>query len=126
MKWIKTHRKVAIISGVFILLLIGFGVYNIIWYNYVTEYWEKYLEKVERSTEFGEHEVYCITDKEGIDYLVKKPNYLSYVGNLSIAYPQDKSPVTLLIWPYQDKDALKQYYADIDYLYEKAKALRDL
>lgn len=156
MKWIKKHWKAATISGVFILLLIGFGVYNIIWYSSVTEYWGKYLEKVERSPEFTDHEVYCITDEEGINYLVKKPNYLSYVGNLSITYPQEKSPVTLLIWPHQDKeweygafinsedggeymlnkdmrpvdtqdeDALKRYYADIDYLYEKAKALWNL
>ena len=156
MKWIKNHCKIFIILCILVLLLMGFGIYNLIWYQATTTYWGKFLEKVERSPEFSEHEVYSITDEEGITYLVKKPNYLSCVGNLSISYPIDDKPVTLLIWPKKDdiweygvminsedggefylgedmraldkrdEEAVKKYYPDIDYLYKKAKTLWEL
>ena len=156
MKWIKNHCKIFIILCILVLLLMGFGIYNLVWYQATTTYWGKFLEKVERSPEFSEHEVYSITDEEGITYLVKKPNYLSCVGNLSISYPIDDKPVTLLIWPKKDdiweygvrinsedggefylgedmraldkrdEEAVKKYYPDIDYLYKKAKALWEL
>ena len=55
MKWIKNHCKIFIILCILVLLLMGFGIYNLVWYQTTTAYWGMFLKKVERSPEFTEH-----------------------------------------------------------------------
>lgn len=84
-------KKLYIIITVIILL---FGVYNLIWY-YVTQ--SKYDNFSEKMDEFVKNRSYVLNPGDGYVYNVKYPDYLTFTGNLGVS--DEKNEISLIIWP---------------------------
>jgi hypothetical protein len=79
-----------------ILLLISisiFALFNISWFLITSIKYQPYIEVIPKN-EYG---FYGFTDEEGYNYNVKKPDYLSYTGNLGIT--DKNNEFALIIWP---------------------------
>ncbi|WP_062350432.1 hypothetical protein [Bacillus kwashiorkori] len=76
-----------------VIVLLGiFATWNIIWLIYVNVKFEKYMEAVPKN-DLGAH----ILEKDGYVFNVKKPEYLSFTGNLGVS--KLNSLDGLIIWP---------------------------
>lgn len=93
MQIIKKHKIISVI----ILLLILFGIWNLIWYVTVQNRYEPFLKAVPES-QAGTH----VTSEGSFTYNVKTPSYLSYTGNLGIS--DFDSGLSLIIWPLMNGD----------------------
>jgi len=84
---------------ILIMLVCCFLVYNLIWYLVVEHKYGAYAAGMERDTARGSR----ISDKhfnsvaENVDYTVKYPFYLEYVGNLAVVKRDTQE--ALIIWP---------------------------
>ena len=80
----------------FILLFVLFAglfcMYNVFWFISVQYKYKDYLEDVPE--EMGVHVQF--DERDNVTYNVKKPDYLSFTGNLGIS---DKEGLSLIIWP---------------------------
>lgn len=81
------------ISAVIITILILFMAYNIVWYLFS---YSKYGEYEKDFKEIADSGVKIYVDDEEYQYSVKKPSYLSWVGNLAIT--DNKLQNSLIIW----------------------------
>ena len=99
-KYLKEEkRKVRIVMSKkkrFILLFVLFAglfcMYNVFWFISVQYKYKDYLEAVPE--EMGVHVQF--DERDNVTYNVKKPDYLSFTGNLGIS---DKEGLSLIIWP---------------------------
>ncbi|MNW45226.1 hypothetical protein D3C74_224850 [compost metagenome] len=82
--------KILIIVGLILVLL--FGVWNIVWLIMTNNRYADFLEAVPKS-KFGNHTM----KKNGYSYNVKRPDYLSFTGNLGINDTDGGN--SLIIWP---------------------------
>ncbi|MCP3795520.1 MULTISPECIES: hypothetical protein [unclassified Paenibacillus] len=89
----KLNAKTWMIIGLIIVLL--FGVWNAVWFILTNNRYDDFLKAVPKS-KFGNH----IIKKDGYVYNVKRPDYLSFTGNLGINNPEARE--TLIIWPLID------------------------
>lgn len=85
-------KKILIIVGVIVLL---FGLYNLIWYKIVSE---KYNDFIIGMEEIYPNRTFAINNQDGYTFNVKLPNYLSYTGNLGVQ-PYEGGDCALIIWP---------------------------
>ncbi|MDR0489411.1 MAG: hypothetical protein LBG99_08495 [Propionibacteriaceae bacterium] len=89
----KKQRKVPALLILLGIVLLGFGVYNCIWYNVVQHKYDPYTVDM-RELYPGTH---VLDGDNGYNYNVKFPDYLSYTGNLGV---QTYNGVfALIIWP---------------------------
>ena len=82
-----------------IIIAVCFLVYNLVWYLIVENKYDVYIAGMERSTETvirvsGKH---FSAPADNVDYTVKYPNYLEYVGNLAVVKRDTRE--ALIIWP---------------------------
>lgn len=75
-----------------LILVVLFGVWNIVWLIMTNNRYESFLEAVPKS-KLGNH----IIKIDGYSYNVKRPDYLSFTGNLGINNPEEGK--SLIIWP---------------------------
>ncbi len=85
------RKKLYIILTVLILL---FGVYNLIWY-FVTQ--SKYDNLSKKMDEVVKNRSYVLNAGDGYVYNVKYPDYLTFIGNLGVS--DEKNEMSLIIWP---------------------------
>lgn len=98
-RWYKyKHKKFSTI----LLSLIGiFLMYNIFWFSWMHIMYSPYAKEVLKQN-IGGKVLYMTKDSEGYGYCVKKPDYLSYTGNLGVILPSDEDKPykdSLIIWP---------------------------
>lgn len=86
----KKHKKLVF----FILLIVVFGIYNLVWYIIIHSKYDKYTTNM---NEFRPNISYVMQEDDGYLYNVKLPNYLSYTGNLCVSTEDGKH--ALLLWP---------------------------
>lgn len=82
-------KRLILLFAVFVGL---FCIYNVFWFISVQYKYKDYLEAVPK--EQGVHVQF--DEKDNVTYNVKKPDYLSFTGNLGIT---DKKGMSLIIWP---------------------------
>lgn len=80
-------------KNIFILIIIAFVALNIIWFSITSVKYNKFIKDLPR---FGSIYSYG-TLKDGYNYHVKKPSYLSYTGNLAVS--NNETGELLIIWP---------------------------
>lgn len=78
---------------VIIIIILLFATINILWASIVNIKYNKYVKAIPKNS-FG---TYSMVDDDGYNFNVKKPDYLSFIGNLGIAnYTTGEA---LIIWP---------------------------
>ena len=80
-----------------------FAAYNAVWFAWSRVKYGALSDGMEEM-DFGAFAAprYISADADGYDYLVKYPEYLSFVGNMSVGLPAaDDNPFTdaLIVWP---------------------------
>ncbi|HAK42009.1 MAG TPA: hypothetical protein DCM59_03915 [Clostridium sp.] len=85
---IKINRK-----KILIFIILVFVVLNISWFSITSIKYNKFVKDLPK---FGPGLSYS-TLKDGYNYNVKKPNYLSYTGNLGVS--NSEKGEFLIIWP---------------------------
>lgn len=75
------------------ILLVGFIVWNVSWYVYVSKKYTPFTKVVPKDR-YGSHH---IVDSDGYNFSVSKPMYLFFTGNLAVVSPD--ATYTLIIWP---------------------------
>lgn len=96
----KKKKKVNIKAIVLGIMLIGFCVYNIIWFQTVYKPFIPFCEAVGKD-EDGDY--YCV--KDDISFYVKTPDYLRNTGNLAIGtavIEEGKDVINMIIWRKKD------------------------
>jgi len=99
------NKKRMIVGGI---ALGAFILFNAFWFVWREIAFSKYafdgMEKTERSSIIAPR--YYYVDKDGYSWFVKFPDYLSFVGNITVMIPtvMDSEDVnfdnTLIIWPH--------------------------
>lgn len=77
----------------FLIIILIFGIWNLSWYAITTIKYNKYVEAIPKN-KWGLH---FIEKDDGYTYSVKKPDYLSFTGNLAVA--NNEKQEMLIIWP---------------------------
>lgn len=90
----KKRFKNKIVSVIGVILLL-FGLYNLIWYIIVSDKYNDFIVDME---EIYPNRTYVINNKDGYTYNVKIPDYLSFTGNLGV-HPYEGGDCGLIIWP---------------------------
>lgn len=85
MSLLQNKKSVVILISIILLLCITPSIYSEIWYL-------RYIEPMERTNIGG----YALI-KDGLLYSVKKPDPLSFTGNLAVI--NDDGSLALIIWP---------------------------
>ncbi len=93
-------KKQKILKIVGMIVLLSFVIYNVIWFANWNSY-NKYKNSV--GYEADTKRYFC-TDSEGCRYAVFAPNYLSFVGNLTVGNNiweerGEQTTCSLIIWP---------------------------
>lgn len=91
----KKRKMVIIVAAVIVL---GFGAYILFWYMWQNAKYTPYITGME---EFVPGKSYVYTAEDGYLYNVKKPDFLTYTGNMCVSVP--KGECALLIWPKSRK-----------------------
>lgn len=81
------------VRNILIAIIILFAVWNLGWFLIITTKYHEFIEDIPKN-EWGRH---FITKEDGYIYSVKKPDYLSFTGNLGVA--NNKKGDALIIWP---------------------------
>lgn len=84
-------KKLYITVTVIILL---FGVYNIIWYFTTQSKYDNFSKKMD---EVVKNSSYVLNTGDEYVYNVKYPDYLTFTGNLGVS--DEKNEISLIIWP---------------------------
>ncbi len=77
---------------ILLAVLFLFGIWNLAWYVITTHRYSSFMENIPKN-EWG---LYFI-EKDGVMYSVKKPDYLSWTGNLGVVDRAKNE--ALIIWP---------------------------
>ncbi|TCT21700.1 hypothetical protein EDD68_1104 [Melghiribacillus thermohalophilus] len=88
----KKFAKELSIKKIILTLVSLFILWNIIWFSTITIMYKPYVEKVPKN-DFGVHFI----EEDGYTFSVKKPDYLSFTGNLTVS--NNKEGESLIIWP---------------------------
>lgn len=88
------------VTIVLFVLLVLFGLYNILWFAVVGSTYRDFLPGMK---EIYPLSTYAIDDLDGYTYNVKIPDYLSFTGNLGVQ-PSCVGEAALIIWPGILKD----------------------
>jgi len=88
------NKKTKIIALTTVVIIILFGIYNIVWYSIIQSKYNTYIENMD---EFRKNKSYILKGDDGFLYNVKLPDYLSFTGNLGVTTEDGK--YALLIWP---------------------------
>lgn len=86
------NKRIKLIILVGLIALLLFGLWNVTWLVMTNNRYSDFLKAVPKS-EFGNH----ILKKDTYVYNVKRPDYLSFTGNLGINNPEKGT--ALIIWP---------------------------
>lgn len=79
---------------ILLTIIIGFGIYNLVWMEWRNIKYQLYTTGFEA---FVENKSYVYKADDAYLYNVKMPDYLTYTGNLCVSVP--KGECALLIWP---------------------------
>lgn len=83
-------KKISVVIKVILLLFVA---YNIVWYLFSYSKYSKYEKDFKEIADSG---VKIYVDEEEYQYSVKKPGYLSWVGNLAIT--DNNLENSVIIW----------------------------
>ncbi|MGY3723810.1 hypothetical protein SAMN05421767_10294 [Granulicatella balaenopterae] len=89
----KSKKKVTT-KNIILLVLSMFILWNVVWFSWRKISYTKYSAGM---NEYVENMSYVKQGEDGHLYNTKYPDYLSFVGNLAIATPDEK--IGLIIWP---------------------------
>ena len=88
---------------IFMIIAILFVAYNVVWFTWSHIKYGKLAKGMHEGDFSSFITPRYVYSKDGYDYLVKYPDYLSLSGNLSVGLPseEDDNPFTdaLIIWP---------------------------
>ncbi|AVD54719.1 MULTISPECIES: hypothetical protein [Heyndrickxia] len=80
---------------IFIIVITLFVLWNLCWFTITTIQYHKYVKAVPKN-KWGTHAI----RKGNYTYSVKKPDYLSFTGNLAVSREDQKDKMEdLIIWP---------------------------
>lgn len=102
MKLKITMKK--LIAVVVIFAILAFGIYNLLWFLNFNSYSKLLTNEYEQSEVSSLHYTKLTSD---FVFSVKKPEYLSFVGNTSVA--NKDGSIVLIVWPSFLCEEVKDY-----------------